>query len=882
MNSTLVIIPTYNEAGNIAKLLKSLFAINLDVLIVDDGSNDDTVEIAKSVATNGMALNFLLRNEKLGLGSAYRAGYAWALENNYQRIIQMDADGSHQVSDLVSMIKYGDENSEAELIIGSRWIQNGAIENWSKRREALSRVANKYTQLMMNLGIKDATAGFRIYKADLIARMDVQNIKSEGYCFQIEMTKAAHNNQAIIAEYPITFKERESGVSKMSSKIVIEALARVTYWGLFKNTYHFGLLLLTFFSSFTTLYGLAKSQRSEYYASIAMSMSKNLGNFFFGAIDPAGTVTLDKIPGSYWLPAIFVKLFGFSTWAILVPNALFTIGFVLVVAMIGKRLNGSKAGLIAGAIAATTPIVVAVGRANQPQSAFLFTLALSALWAIKALQSELRRDLVVAGLFIALAFHTYMLVAWALWPALIIAWLFTTKYLKEKLFDLLLSGTASLLASLTWVLVAWFVPAAHRPYIGGTYHNNPFEMVFGYNGLGRFSATTKVLSSASDDPNFRSFTPPFGGSAGWGRIFSSAVAGQVAWLIPAAAFSILVLFLMKKRGATTIFLTLWLLTFFSMFSMVAGIHQFYTSSLTIPVALLIAGAITTAFDRDNANLSILLISVAAISSAFIAHYYRNYMHWTWITQSVIAIVAIALIALKVRRKSVIALISLMALVFSPAAWAFDAHNFTNSINPVAGNVSAMGGFGEPGGQGNLGGFGQPRPGFGNNPPGFPNHNDRDFNGRRPDFNRGPDDGQNGNNFGTRPDQPGQQPGGQRAIGGSFGQSDVSTTVKYLQQNRNGAKYLLVTFGAQSAASYITATGENVMPIGGFDGQDPTPTLAKFKKLVASGEVRYVLAGGRGAMRGGASSNSAINSWVTENCVVDSSAPINSLYLCGNH
>ena len=291
-------------------------------------------------------------------------------------------------------------------------------------------------------------------------------------------------------------------------------MARVTYWGLFKNAYHFGLLLLTLFSSFTTFYGLAKSQRSEYYASIAMSMSKNLGNFFFGAIDPAGTVTLDKIPGSYWLPAIFVRLFGFSTWAILAPNALLTIGFVLVVAAIGKRLYGSRAGLIAGAIAATTPIVIAVGRANQPQSAFLFTLALSALWAIKALQSQSRRDLVITGLFIALAFHAYMLEAWALWPAIIVAWLFTSQSLSKKLIDLLIAGTTSLLASLTWVFVAWFVPASHRPYIGGTYHNNPFEMVFGYNGLGRFSATTQALSSATDDPNFRSFTPPFGGSAG--------------------------------------------------------------------------------------------------------------------------------------------------------------------------------------------------------------------------------------------------------------------------------------------------------------------------------------------------------------------------------
>ena len=233
MNSTksLAIIPTYNESGNIAKILKGLFELELDVLIVDDGSIDGTIEIAKSVDNLGCELNFLLRESKLGLGSAYRAGYNWALQNKYLRIVQMDADGSHQVSDLHKMLQYSDENPEVELVIGSRWIPDGAIENWSKFREILSRTANKYTQLMLQLGVQDATAGFRIYKAALIERMKVQEVKSEGYCFQIEMTKSAQSAKGLIAEFPITFKERETGSSKMSSRIVAEAMLRVTIWG---------------------------------------------------------------------------------------------------------------------------------------------------------------------------------------------------------------------------------------------------------------------------------------------------------------------------------------------------------------------------------------------------------------------------------------------------------------------------------------------------------------------------------------------------------------------------------------------------------------------------------------------------------------------------
>lgn len=231
LENTLVIIPTYNEAGFIGKLMTDLVEQKLDILIVDDGSSDGTIEIAKSIDSKNSQINFLLRNSKQGLGSAYRAGYAWAIEKGYERIIQMDADGSHQVSDLKSMLRYSEENPEVELIIGSRWIADGAIENWSKFREILSRTANRYTQLMLQLGVRDATAGFRIYKTALITRMKVNEVKSEGYCFQIEMTRAAQSARALIAEFPITFKERETGSSKMSSRIVAEAMLRVTIWG---------------------------------------------------------------------------------------------------------------------------------------------------------------------------------------------------------------------------------------------------------------------------------------------------------------------------------------------------------------------------------------------------------------------------------------------------------------------------------------------------------------------------------------------------------------------------------------------------------------------------------------------------------------------------
>lgn len=600
-----------------------------------------------------------------------------------------------------------------------------------------------------------------------------------------------------------------------------------------------GLAAIAAFSGLATLWQLQDVARSEYYAAIARSMSVSFSNFFFGAIDPAGTVTLDKIPGSYWVPAIFVKIFGFSTWAITAPNAIATIALVVVVAYTAKNLFGKMAGLLAGAVVATTPIVIAVSRSNQPQSFFLLTIAIAGFYAAKALQNSSRRYLVVSGVWIAIAFHTYMLVAWALWPALIVAWFFTSAPLLKKIVDLAIAGFTSLILSLSWILIVAIVPAGHRPYIGGTYRNNPFEMVFGYNGLGRFSATTSALSSTSDDPTFRSFTPPFGGPASVGRIFSSAVAGQIAWLIPTAIASILILTILKVRKALVIFYSLWLVTFFFMFSLVAGIHQFYTSSLAIPVAILVAGAVTMAIREVKHWHIVLLLNIAALSLLYISSLYSGYMKWVSYLQVglVLALVAVIFTEVEKVRKFLLPIAVIVGVVLTPAAWSIDAQSHTNSINPIAGNADAMGAGGPQGGT---------RDGHRN----FP---------------------------GNPPQGLGNLPNG-RSFGGNFGEQDSSEAIAYLKANRGGAKFLLVTFGAQSAASYITATGENVLPVGGFDGQDPTPTLAAFKELVSQGDVKYVLVGG-GQGRGGAVTNSEISDWVKINCSLDSAAPMDNHYVC---
>jgi dolichol-phosphate mannosyltransferase len=223
MRSSLVVIPTYNEAESIGEILKALKSLDCDVLVIDDGSPDGTAQIVRA-----LGIEVIERQGKQGLGSAYRAGFSLALDRGYSYIIQMDADGSHQVTDLEKMMEW---IGNADLLIGSRWIKDGQIANWSRFREYLSKSANTYANLLLSLGVKDTTSGFRIYTAALVKKMEISSIRSEGYCFQIEMTRRAISRGGSVAEIPITFIERAHGVSKMSLGIALEAVFRITTWG---------------------------------------------------------------------------------------------------------------------------------------------------------------------------------------------------------------------------------------------------------------------------------------------------------------------------------------------------------------------------------------------------------------------------------------------------------------------------------------------------------------------------------------------------------------------------------------------------------------------------------------------------------------------------
>jgi dolichol-phosphate mannosyltransferase len=230
-NRCLIVIPTYNEIGSIQNLLEELAAFRFNILIVDDNSPDGTADFVSNLKLPQVRI--FRRPKKEGLGAAYKAAVEFAFANNFEftYLVSMDGDGSHQVSDLIKMLGKIEQEPQASLLIGSRWIKNGGIRNWNGFRIFLSKTGTRYARWALKLPVNDLTGGFRIYPRKSLERIDLAQINSNGYCYQIEMAFAIkHLNQRII-EHPITFVERAAGQSKMSLKVVLEAIWRVTLLG---------------------------------------------------------------------------------------------------------------------------------------------------------------------------------------------------------------------------------------------------------------------------------------------------------------------------------------------------------------------------------------------------------------------------------------------------------------------------------------------------------------------------------------------------------------------------------------------------------------------------------------------------------------------------
>ncbi len=242
MTTTLVVVPTYNEALTLPAAVARVRAAvpQAHVLVVDDASPDGTGALADALAAGDAHVHVLHRPGKEGLGRAYLDGFAWGRARGYERLVEMDADGSHHPEALPGMLALAHEH---DVVLGSRWVPGGRVENWPRHREALSRAGNLYARAALGIAVRDATGGFRVYRTASLARIDLTGVQSHGYCFQLDLVWRALQAGLSVVETPITFTERTAGESKMDGSVVRESLVRVTLWGLDRRARALGAAL---------------------------------------------------------------------------------------------------------------------------------------------------------------------------------------------------------------------------------------------------------------------------------------------------------------------------------------------------------------------------------------------------------------------------------------------------------------------------------------------------------------------------------------------------------------------------------------------------------------------------------------------------------------
>ncbi|MDQ1601335.1 MAG: hypothetical protein QOD68_2809 [Actinomycetota bacterium] len=600
------------------------------------------------------------------------------------------------------------------------------------------------------------------------------------------------------------------------------------------------------------LWGLgASGWANSFYSAAAQAGSVSWKAFFYGSSDAASSITVDKTPASLWVMALSVRLFGLNAWSILVPQALTGVATVGLLHATVRRWHGHAAALIAGSVAALTPVAVLMFRFNNPDALLVLTLVAGAYAVVRAVETASTRWLVLAGALVGLGFMTKMLQALLVVPAFALVYLVAAPSpLRKRIVSLLAAGGALLLSAGWWVAVVELVPASMRPYIGGSQHNSILELVLGYNGLGRLTGdeTGSVGGGGAAGPGGG------WGATGWTRMFNAENGGQVAWLLPAALILLVAALIVAGRAARTdrtraaaLLWGGWLLVTGLVFSFMQGIfHAYYTVALAPAIGALVGiGAVLLWRRRalPAAGAALALTSALTAAWAFVLlHRSSGFVPWLAPLVLVVGLAAALALAfvtlLPARVVAAVAAVAVLTSLAGPTAYALQTASqpHTGSI-PTAGPAVA-GARGGPGGArtafGPGGRTGTPPQGLTGTP-------------------------QLGNPGGTR----GGAGGG---LGGLLSASSVSAAMQaLLAANAPSYTWVAAAVGSNNASGYQLATGLPVMAIGGFNGSDPSPTLAQFQADVAAGKVHYFIgSGGLGGMQnGGSSSSSDIATWVAQ-------------------
>jgi 4-amino-4-deoxy-L-arabinose transferase-like glycosyltransferase len=623
------------------------------------------------------------------------------------------------------------------------------------------------------------------------------------------------------------------------------------------------------------LWGLSASGwANAFYSAAAQAGSVSWKALFYGASDAASSITVDKPPLSLWVMGLSARLFGVNSWSILAPQALMGVASVGVLYAAVRRRAGAGAALLAGAALATTPVAVLMFRFNNPDALLTLLLVGAAYAVVRAQEAASTRWLVLAGTLVGLGFMTKMLQALLVVPGFALVYLLTAPTpVRRRIVQLLASGAAMLVAGGWWVAVVTLVPASARPYIGGSQSNSVLELALGYNGLGRL--TGNETGSVGGGTGGGTGGP---GGGGWGqtgltRMFDAEIGGQVAWLIPAALILALAALWFGRRAPRTdplraavgVWLS-WLLVTGLTFSLMAGIfHAYYTVALAPAIAALVGLGAGLLWRRRHdpvaaGGAAVVLAGTAWWSWALLQRS-SGWQSWLGPVVLVGGLLAAGLVLawpwLGRRTAAAAALAAIAVGLAGPTAYAAQTASTAHtgaipSAGPtVAGAMGGPGGFGRPGGFGGPGGTGgRFQPPQGQTGPQGQGGAGGQF--QPPQGQTGPQGGFGG---------PGGA-GGTGGMGGLLGGTSVSSALTtLLRQDAGSYTWVAATVGANNAAGYQLATGDPVMPVGGFNGTDPSPTLARFQALVAAKKIHYFIGGSMMGGNGGSQSSQAIASWV---------------------
>jgi 4-amino-4-deoxy-L-arabinose transferase-like glycosyltransferase len=617
------------------------------------------------------------------------------------------------------------------------------------------------------------------------------------------------------------------------------------------------LLALLLATGAAYLIGLtANGYANAFYSAAVQAGSVSWEAFFYGSSDAGNSITVDKPPASLWVMALSVRMLGLSSFAIQLPQVLMGVASVGVVHATVKRAFGHVTGLLAGLALALTPVAVLMFRFNNPDALLTLLMVLGAwatLRAIDAPEPRAWRWMVAAGAFIGLAFLTKALQAFLVLPALGLAFVLLARGgWVHRVRVALLALAAMVVTGGWWVAVVELAPASARPWIGGSQDNSFLSVTFGYNGLGRLTGTeVGSVGGGNRGPN--------AGTESLLRLFTPADGGQISWLLPIALLFLVAGLAWTARAARTdprragyVVWGGWLLTTGLTFSLMAGIyHEYYTVALAPAIAALVAMGARDAWERRASWLGRGVLSLAMAAAAIWGFVLlsRTNAYLPVLRYGVLVVgLAAALLWLAAHRvdrrvATAVAAAATAAALAGPAAYSVTTIN-----TPHAGSIVTAG----PATRGAMGG-----------PGGIPGGGVRGTRGTAPSGVPGGVGGPPAGGMGGPGGAPSGGPGG---MGGLLNASTPdAAVVAALSQDAASYRWVAAAVGSQNAAGLQLGTGLPVMPIGGFNGSDPSPTLAQFRQYVSSGQIHYFLSGGgfRG-QNGGSDAGNAINAWVQSN------------------